>query len=184
MLKPLCVYLLPAAGLLFFVYSFTKRFTWLCHLFLGMTCAGAPVGAWIAATGRVEFPALVLGAANALWVAGFDIIYGAQDADFDSRTGIHSIPARFGIPLGLLISSAFHALTVFFLFLFGFLAGFGPVYYLGGLVIVVLLFWEHRMVRPDHLVHVKFASYSVNQLISGVLLVFSGIDALVFRGLW
>ena len=146
-LKPLCVYLLPVAGLLFFVYSFTKRFTWLCHLFLGATCAGAPVGAWIAATGRIEFPALVLGAANALWVAGFDVIYGAQDEDFDVRNGIHSIPARFGIPLALLISSAFHALTVAFLLFFGFLAGFGPVYYLGILVVAVLLFWEHRMVR-------------------------------------
>ncbi|HOX92668.1 MAG TPA: UbiA-like polyprenyltransferase, partial [Spirochaetales bacterium] len=90
LLDPLCVLLLPLAGVMVFGYSFTKRYTWLCHFWLGLTCAAAPMGALIAVSGRIEFRFFVLAGAVAAWVAGFDIIYARGDLDLDRRQGIHS----------------------------------------------------------------------------------------------
>lgn len=91
-LNTICFILSPIALFLMTIYSYTKRFTWMCHLVLGITSAAAPVGAWLAVTGKISLIPLAMGAANTLWVAGFDIIYGAQDYDFDTKNGIHSIP--------------------------------------------------------------------------------------------
>ncbi|MFA6507075.1 MAG: 4-hydroxybenzoate octaprenyltransferase, partial [Treponemataceae bacterium] len=122
-LNPLCVMLLPVAGVLFVFYSFTKRFTWLCHVILGVVCAGASVGAWIAVLGRIDWPVLVLAGANAAWVAGFDIIYAIQDIEFDRGENLHSIPLRFGRKGALLIAAAAHAGAVVALIAFGFFVG-------------------------------------------------------------
>ena len=121
-LNTICLILSPLALFLMIIYSYTKRFTWMCHLVLGVTSAAAPVGAWLAVTGKISLIPLVMGAANTLWVAGFDIIYGAQDYDFDTKNGIHSIPAKFGVKNALNISSAFHILAVIFLFIVGVLS--------------------------------------------------------------
>jgi 4-hydroxybenzoate polyprenyltransferase len=99
LLNPLCVILLPLAGFLIGGYSFSKRFTWLCHYWLGLACSAAVMGSFIGLSGRFALRYFVLAAAHALWVAGFDIIYALQDIDFDRREGLYSIPARFG-PLG------------------------------------------------------------------------------------
>ena len=115
MLNPLCLELLPLAIALFIVYSFTKRFTWLCHIILGITCGGAPVGAWIAVTGKIGWPSIVLGAVVMLWVSGFDIIYGSQDYEFDKREGLFSIPVRFGVKNALIISKVFHIIAILLL---------------------------------------------------------------------
>ena len=117
------------------IYSYTKRFTWMCHLVLGITSAAAPVGAWLAVTGKISLIPLAMGAANTLWVAGFDIIYGAQDYDFDTKNGIHSIPARFGVKNALHISSVFHVLAVILLLMVGLLAPQLGIIYYGGLLI-------------------------------------------------
>ena len=118
-LNTICLILSPIALFLMIIYSYTKRFTWMCHIVLGITSAAAPVGAWLAVTGEVSLIAIAMGAANTLWVAGFDIIYGAQDYDFDTKNGIHSIPARFGVKNALLISRAFHVLALMFLIIVG-----------------------------------------------------------------
>jgi 4-hydroxybenzoate polyprenyltransferase len=176
----LCLALSPVALFLLVIYSYCKRFTWLCHLVLGVTCACAPVGAWLAVTGRFEFLPLLMGAANTLWVAGFDIIYGCQDYDFDRRSGLHSIPVQFGVKGALLIACLFHTVTLLCLILIGILAPqFGLIYYIGVGLIAAMFVAEYRMVSPTNLTNVNIASYSVNQLVSLTLLVFGLLDAFI-----
>ena len=176
----ICFILSPIALFLMTIYSYTKRFTWMCHIVLGITSAAAPVGAWLAVTGEISLIPLVMGAANTLWVAGFDIIYGAQDYDFDTKNGIHSIPARFGVKNALHISSAFHILAVIFLVVVGLLAPqLGIIYYVGLLINVVLFVIQHQLVTPENLKNVKIASYSINQVISIVFLVTGLLDCLI-----
>lgn len=180
MLNPLCLVLSPVALFLLIIYSYTKRFTWLCHLVLGVTCACAPVGAWLAITGRFALLPLVMGAANTLWVAGFDIIYGCQDCDFDRANGLHSIPARFGVKNALFIAAGFHAVTLGLLVLVGLLSHrLGILYSIGVVIIAVLFVAEYRVVSPGNLTNVNIASYSINQLVSLTLLVFGAVDALI-----
>ncbi|CUN02234.1 MULTISPECIES: UbiA-like polyprenyltransferase [Turicibacter] len=179
-LNTICFILSPIALFLMTIYSYTKRFTWMCHLVLGITSAAAPVGAWLAVTGKISLIPLAMGAANTLWVAGFDIIYGAQDYDFDTKNGIHSIPARFGVKNALHISSVFHVLAVIFLLMVGLLAPqLGIIYYGGLLINMVLFVIQHRLVKPDNLTNVKIASYSINQVISIVFLVTGLLDCLI-----
>jgi 4-hydroxybenzoate polyprenyltransferase len=180
MLNMLCLALSPIALVLLITYSYCKRFTCLCHLVLGVTCACAPVGAWLAVTGQFAFLPLVMGAANTLWVAGFDIIYGCQDYDFDSQNGLHSIPVKFGVKGALLIACLFHAVTLLCLIVIGVLVPqFGVIYYVGIGLIAVLFVMEYRLVSPTNLKNVNIASYSVNQLVSLTLLVFGLLDAFV-----
>lgn len=180
-LNPLCVIMLPFAIFLFIIYSYTKRFTWACHLVLGITCGGAPVGAWMAVTGRISWICLIMGAANALWVTGFDIIYGSQDVDFDRKEGLFSIPAIFGVELALIFSSLLHAATVILLIYLYYIAHLGWLYLVGIGIISLLLIKEHKMVSPSNLDNVKIASYGINQVVSVAFLVFSIADILLIR---
>lgn len=180
-LNPLCFMLSPAAIFLFVLYSYTKRFTWACHIVLGIACGGAPVGAWMAVTGRIGWPSLVLGAVVMLWVAGFDIIYATQDVDFDRNFGLFSVPAKFGVKNALLISTAFHAMALILLLYLFFLLGLGWLYLVGLIFAAVLIFIEHRIVSPDHLEEVKIASYSINQIVSVVLFIFAAADMFFLR---
>ena len=174
----ICLALSPIALFLLTIYSYTKRFTFLCHVVLGVTCACAPVGAWLAVTGEFHMIPLLMGAANTLWVAGFDIIYGSQDYEFDTRNGIHSIPARFGVKNALRIAMVFHIMTVICLLALGVLTPQLDIIYLMGVAIIAILFIvEYRMVSPTNLTNVNIASYNVNQLVSVVLLVFGLADA-------
>ena len=180
MLNPLCLLLSPIALFMLIIYSYTKRFTWACHLVLGITSAIAPVGAWLAVTGRLSWLPLFMGAANTLWVAGFDIIYGSQDYDFDTKNGINSIPARFGVKNALRIAAFFHGITILLLIIVGLLSPqLRVIYFIGLAVISVLFIAEHRMVSPANLSNVKLASYGINQLISIAFLICGVIDALV-----
>lgn len=176
----ICLALSPAALFLLIIYSYSKRFTFLCHLVLGVTCACAPVGAWLAVTGRLALTPLVMGAANTLWVAGFDIIYGSQDYEFDKANHLHSIPVKFGVKNALSIAMLFHIATLLCLFFIGLLVNeFGTIYYSGAAVIAILFIAEYRMVSPTNLVNVNVASYSINQLVSFILLAFGLLDAFV-----
>jgi 4-hydroxybenzoate polyprenyltransferase len=179
-LNPLCLLLSPIALFLMVIYSYTKRVTWACHLVLGITSAAAPVGAWLAVTGKLSWLPLFMGAANTLWVAGFDIIYGSQDYDFDTANGIHSIPAKFGVKNALHIAALFHGMALVLLIIVGALsAQLGVIYFIGIAIISVLFIAEHKIVSPDNLSNVKVASYSINQLISIVFLFCGVIDALI-----
>lgn len=110
-LNMLAVYLLPLAVFFLVFYSYTKRFTWLCHVFLGLTIGIAPLGGWVGATGTLQLEAYLLFFAVAFWTAGFDVIYATQDADYDRGAGLHSIPSRFGIRKALMFAKAFHILS-------------------------------------------------------------------------
>ncbi|MGE5676663.1 MAG: UbiA-like polyprenyltransferase [Pseudomonadota bacterium] len=181
MLNPLCFMLLPAAIFLFILYSYTKRFTWACHIVLGIISGGAPVGAWIAVTGSFAWTPFVIGAANALWVSGFDIIYGSQDVDFDKKEGLYSIPSVFGVKNALLISTLFHTAAVMILIYVYFIANMSWLYLTGLAIVIWLLYKEHTMVSPANLSNVNLASYSINQLVSIVFLIFSTADIFLMR---
>lgn len=180
MLNPLCLLLSPVALFLLVIYSYTKRFTWACHLVLGITSAAAPVGAWLAVSGKITWLPLFMGAANALWVAGFDIIYGSQDYAFDTANGVHSMAASFGVKNALRIAAFFHAVTMVLLAIVGIMSQqLGVIYFIGLVIIFVLFIIEHRLVSPDNLDNVKVASYSINQLVSIVFLICGVVDSLI-----
>ena len=178
-LGPLCLRLAPIVLLLVLGYSFTKRFTWLCHLFLGLAIGSAPAAAWIAVRGRLAAPALWLSVAVATWIAGFDVLYALADRDFDRTAGIHSIPARFGVRVALVISAALHAASVAALLIAGHAAGLGWIYLAGMAVVVVMLTWEHAILRPSDLSRLDVAFFNVNGYVSVIYFAATLADVLV-----
>ncbi|MEG1495816.1 MAG: UbiA-like polyprenyltransferase [Clostridiales bacterium] len=178
MLPPICLMLLPIAMVLFIVYSYSKRFTWLCHLILGFGCAVAPAGAWIGVTGSLSFPGLVLTAADVFWVAGFDIIYAIQDRKFDKSQGLHSIPVKFGETTALHIGKIFHIITFILLFSLTFFTSLGWIYAISVFIVGGFLIYEHLLVSPNNYKKVIFASYSINKIISVILLMGFVLDML------
>ncbi len=166
MLNPLCGLLSPVALAVIFGYSYAKRFTWATHLALGLALAMAPMGGWLAVAGRFAPAPWLLSMAVLLWVAGFDVIYACQDADFDRRVGLHSIPARFGVARALLVARALHGLALAALAGVGLAAGLHPVYWLGLALIAGLMAWEHRLVKPWDLSKVGLAFFNMNGAIS------------------
>jgi 4-hydroxybenzoate polyprenyltransferase len=178
-LNPLCLYLSPLVLAVLFFYSLCKRFTWASHLVLGLSLGGAPLGAWIAVTGSIAWPPILLGLAVLLWVAGFDIFYACQDYEHDISAGLHSIPARFGIERALVIARVLHLLAVVVMVLVGRSAGLNVVYWVGVGAIAVLLLYEHRLVRSDDLTRVNMAFFNLNAVISVLYLLFTLADLLV-----
>ena len=178
-LGPLCLALSPIALVLVLGYSYTKRFTWLCHVILGIAIAAGPGGAWIAVTGQVSTPALWLMAVVASWIGGFDILYSLADRDFDRSQGLHSIPARFGLRGALWISIALHAVTAFALVGLWRAAHLGPIYLGGAGLIVLLLIWEHAILRPNDLSRLNKAFFDLNGYVSLAFLVATVADVLV-----
>ncbi|MBV6341621.1 MAG: UbiA-like polyprenyltransferase [Candidatus Magnetobacterium sp. LHC-1] len=172
MLNPLCFKLAPLAIGIIFFYSYTKRFTWVCHLVLGVAIALAPLGAWIAIKGNFSYQILPLVAAVIFWLAGFDTIYGLQDTDFDRSHGLYSIPQRFGVRAALSIARGFHVLAWMLLVLTGGVFGLGIVYY-AGMVGVALFFWyEHSIISKDDLTRINVAFFNANGYISMTVFVF------------
>ncbi len=178
-LNPVCLKLLPLAIVFVCFYSYTKRFTWACHLFLGAAVALAPLGAWVAVTGRLTPGAFMVASIHGLWVAGFDIIYATQDYNFDLENDIYSIPARFGIKKALRIALGLHLLTIAIMFALPIFFELGWVYLIGVVIVTILLAYEHIIVSPDDLTQVKISSYSINQIISPLLFVAAFIDFLL-----
>ena len=177
-LNPLCVKLAPLAVIILWVYSYTKRITWWCHLLLGMAVGIGPVGGWIAVTGRFDWQPLLLWLAVACWIAGFDTMYACQDIEFDRAHHLYSIPARFGEAGALLFSAVFHLLTVIFLILSGMVLGLGIWYYTGIIFTGILLLYEHIIVTPGNLKRVSFASFKVNHYVGLIIFVMAVIDIL------
>ncbi len=169
-LNPLCGILSPAALAVAFGYSYTKRFTWTTHFVLGLALAMAPMGGWLAVAGRFAVEPWLLSAAVLLWVAGFDIVYACQDADFDRRFGLYSIPARYGVRRALLLARLLHAGALGALASVGVLAGLHPAYWFGLAGIGALMAWGHGLVRPDDLSRAGFAFMNLNGAVSVVYL--------------
>ncbi len=179
MLNPLAFALSPLALAVVFFYSYTKRFTFLAHAFLGLGIAGAPLGAWIAVTGRFEAPALVLGAAVLFWLVGFDVLYALQDIDYDRKAGLHSIPQRFGINRSLWIARISHGFTMAALFWLSSLLSLGWYYLAGVFLSLALIVYEHALVRKDDLSKLNFAFFNMNGYISVTIFLFTLLDVLI-----
>ena len=175
-LNTLCFILSPVALFLFIIYSYTKRFTWICHIVLGITCAGAPVGAWLAVTGEFAITPIILGAIVTLWVSGFDIIYATQDIEFDRKVGLFSIPAKFGLKGALYISSLFHFVMILLLVSLHFIVHTGWIYLIGIFISAILLTFEHYIVSPTNEKKMKIASYNINQVVSVLIFIFTMLD--------
>ncbi len=178
-LNPLSAKLLPVAVFLLVFYSFTKRFTWACHLILGLTIALAPLGGWVAVTGNVDWTAMIFYFTIVFWTAGFDIIYSCQDVEFDQREGLYSIPVRFGVARALIIAKAFHILTGIGFISLLFMADLSWWYVAGMIIAYIILFYEHHIVSPSDLSRLQTAFFTMNGVLSIVVFSFTLIDLVV-----
>ena len=175
-----CLYLSPIPLVFFVAYPYLKRFTWFCHFWLGICLGLGVTGGWAAVGAPLSDPApWVLGAAVAIWTAGFDIIYATQDYDCDVRDHIHSVPADFGIAKGLLITRWCHAATVVLFALGGYLVGAGWPYYVGVAIAAALLFYENAIISPEDMSRVNAAFFNVNGFVAVVVLAGAIADRLV-----
>ncbi len=171
MLSSLCFWLsFPVLFLLLF-YSYTKRFTKYCHLYLGFAISLAPIGAWVALAGNLSWSIVFLSLALMSYIAGFDILYACQDIDFDKKEGLFSLPSQIGPPKAMLISSLLHVSTIIFLLIMYFTFGMHPVFLIFLVMIGILLIIEHRLVKPDDLTHIHMAFFHMNSVISVLLFI-------------
>lgn len=166
-LPPLCLQLSPIAVFWLSFYSYTKRFTYLCHIVLGIALGGAALGGWIAAGGELGNAApWLLALAVSTWVAGFDIIYASQDVGFDQEEKLFSLPSKFGIGKALLIARGLHVLTVSSLLALGFNLHLSWFYWLGAASVAAMLIYEHSLVSEKDLSKVNAAFFTVNGVVS------------------
>lgn len=181
MLDPLAAALSPLALGFVLAYSFTKRFTLLSHLWLGLGTAMAPAGVWLALTGTLSWEIMILVGSVALWVAGFDVLYACQDVEFDRKWGLFSIPARLGVGRALWTARGFHAFSLLGFLWVGGLFGMGKLYFLGIGLVGALFLLEHLMVSEKDLSRINDAFFTVNGLVS-VLYFLAVLADTWFRG--
>jgi 4-hydroxybenzoate polyprenyltransferase len=173
----LTLILAPVALALIFFYSLTKRFTSATHFFLGLALAIAPIGAWIAQTGRIDLAPVILASGVICWVAGFDLIYATQDYDFDRREGIRSLVVKLGIVRSLRLAQLLHLLTFVAFIAFGIVAQLGPVYYWSMPLIAAALVYEHKTGKLD-IAGINRAFFQSNAFVSAVFLIAVCVDRL------
>jgi 4-hydroxybenzoate polyprenyltransferase len=175
-LNPLCLWLSPVALAAVLGYSYTKRFTSLCHLFLGFAIGIAPIGAWIAVTGRLDIVPLLLGAVVMLWIGGFDIIYALQDYEFDVGSPLFSLPKRLGKANALRVSRVMHLGAIGLLFAVCVLSGLHLFAFTGVVIAALLIAWEQSLVKTEDLSRVNLAFFTLNGWVSVSLFVFVLLD--------
>jgi 4-hydroxybenzoate polyprenyltransferase len=180
-LNPLCFRLAPVALAIVFFYSFTKRFTSLSHLVLGLSLGIAPAAAWIAVRGALDWRILLLTAAVMFWTAGFDIIYSCQDYDFDRSAGLFSLPARIGLGPALAVSRILHGLMLACLAWLAFELHLGALAAVGIGAVALLLIYEQSLVRPTDFSRVNAAFFTMNGWVSVLFFLSWAADILVFR---
>jgi len=178
MLNPLCLKLSPLAIAVLFLYSYTKRFTWLSHVVLGIAISAAPVGAWIAVRGAFNAEILPVAFAVVFWLAGFDVFYALQDVEFDRSLGLYSIPARFGVKDSLLFSRIFHIIAWMLLAITGLFFNLGILYWIGMAVAGGLFIYEHSLVKHEDLSRLDMAFFNMNGYISMTVFIFTLLDYL------
>lgn len=171
-INPLCFYLSPIALLVILGYSLTKRFTALCHLILGVGLSLAPIGAYLAVTGAFDWLPLFFSFTVLFWVSGFDIIYALQDEDFDKAQHLKSIPVAFGKKGALYVSNILHFLTGVFILFAGYYGQFNSIYWIGSFIFILLLIYQHFLVKPNDLSKVNLAFFTTNGIASVVYAVF------------
>ncbi len=170
-INPLCFFLSPIALLVILGYSYTKRFTWLCHFVLGLGLGLAPVGAFIAVTGTFEWLPILYGCMVLLWVSGFDILYALQDEEFDRLNGLHSVPVRFGPGNAKIIAITLHTICTMVLFVITWYQGqlfqtLGILHWIGALGFASLLVWQHHLVFKYNLARINQAFFETNGIAS------------------
>ena len=179
-INPLCFYLSPVALIVILGYSFTKRFTALCHLILGLGLSLAPIGAYLSVTARFDIIPVFFSIVVLTWVGGFDIIYALQDEDFDKSQHLFSIPVAIGKPAALMVSGVLHFITALFIVLIGLQGSFGWIYISGSAVFILLLIWQHLLVKPNDLSRVNMAFATTNGFAS-ILFACFVIGELIFK---
>jgi len=178
-INELCLYLSPVALLVVLGYSYTKRFTALCHLILGLGLSLAPIGAYIAVTGRFDLLPVLFSFAVLFWVSGFDIIYALQDEEFDKANKLYSIPASFGKVKALRVSELLHVLSAICVLYAGWLGRFGLLYWIGAAIFIGMLVYQHSIVKPNDLKRVNIAFMTANGIASVVFAIFVIADLFI-----
>jgi 4-hydroxybenzoate polyprenyltransferase len=178
-INPLCFYLSPIALLVVLGYSYTKRFTWLCHVILGIGLSLAPIGAYLAVTGVFNLLPLLFSFTVLFWVSGFDIIYSLQDEEFDAANNLYSIPSFLGKKNALLVSRLLHVASASFVIAAGFYADFGFIYWIGAAFFLSMLIYQHSLVKPTDLSRVNLAFATTNGIASVVFGCFVVADILI-----
>ena len=171
-INPLCFYLSPVALLVVLGYSYTKRFTPLCHLILGLGLSLAPIGAYLAVTGEFALLPILFSLAVIFWVSGFDVIYALQDEEFDKSEKLYSMPASLGKAKALRVSELLHVLSATAVIVAGTYGHFGWLYWIGVAVFVLMLGYQHSIVRPTDLRRVNLAFMTANGIASVVFAIF------------
>lgn len=171
-INPICFYLAPVALLIILGYSYTKRFTALCHLVLGLGLSLAPIGAYLVVTGQFAWLPVLFSLAVITWVSGFDIIYALQDEEFDRKQQLHSIPVLLGKRKALRLSTLLHVLSALLVGAAGLLGGLGWLYWMGALVYAGMLVYQHSLVKPNDLSKVNIAFMTANGIASVVFAAF------------
>ena len=165
-LQPICIYLLPLAAAPFLLYPFTKRFTNWCHLFLGLAVAMAPAGGWVGITGEVTLPMIILCTAVALWIGGFDAIYGSQDEAFDKSHGLHSLAVRYGAAGAFRIAVVLHIICIICFFAVGIMLNLGWPYFTGVGIAAGTLIYQHQTVSPTDFSRITQKYFMRNGIVS------------------
>ncbi len=178
-LNLLSLLLSPVALLIIFGYSYTKRFSNLSHFALGLALAFSPIGAWIGVKGEIAFAPFILAFAVLLWTAGFDVIYSCQDLQHDINAGLYSIPRKMGLKNSLRLSSILHFLMIITLIIFMYFTNLGIIYFGGVCFVCIMLFYEHSLIKPHDLSKVNMAFFTVNGLISILLMIVTLVDVFI-----
>ncbi|RMF97525.1 MAG: 4-hydroxybenzoate octaprenyltransferase [Candidatus Schekmanbacteria bacterium] len=169
LLSPLAIFIIS-------FYSFTKRFSYFSHFFLGLSLAIAPVGAWVAVKEEISLISILLGCAVLFWTAGFDILYSLQDIEFDKKEGLYSFPVKFGIEKSLLTARIMHAIMILFLIILSYPAALGRFYILGIVLCGIFIAYEHFIVKPSDLSRINQAFFTVNAVVSVAIMIFTIAD--------
>jgi len=178
-LNLLSLLLSPVALLIIFGYSYTKRFSNLSHFALGLALAFSPIGAWIGVKGEIALAPFILAFAVLLWTAGFDVIYSCQDLQHDIKAGLYSIPKKMGLKNSLRLSSILHFLMVIVLIIFMYFTNLGIIYFGGVCFVCIMLFYEHSLIKPHDLSKINMAFFTVNGLISILLMIVTLVDVFI-----
>ncbi len=179
MMNPAALMIAPFALSLTFIYSLTKRFTWLCHVVLGVALSFAPLGGWVAVAGSLSGYPWVLSLGVLFWVAGFDCVYACLDADFDRKAGLYSMPASFGRHKAFRLAVFFHVLAFMLFTLTGYLQGLNFIYYIGIVLTGGALFYQHLVVNPKDLSRIQVSFFSMNGFIALTLFVVTWISLMM-----
>jgi 4-hydroxybenzoate polyprenyltransferase len=180
-INSICFYLSPVALFVILFYSYTKRFTALCHLVLGIGLSLAPIGAYLAVTGAFAWLPVLFSLAVVFWVSGFDIIFALQDVDFDQSQKLYSIPAMLGIKKALRVSELFHIISAVCVIAAGIYGAFGSLYWMGVAVFAGMLYYQHSIVKPNDLSKVNIAFMTANGIASVVFALFVIADIIVMN---